>query len=336
MGDAQGIARSSKSPAPKEPILLDVSTLKNIGGFDGARFCVPTLTFMNGPAIGKELPLVHTELTLGRGEESDVVLPDPSVSRQHVQLICRKVVDEKGQESLKVVLRDLGSKNGTLVNYRRVRKAVLRPNDKVTIGQIILKFEYRDLAEQNYHEEMYRLTTTDTLTSLLNKWAVTRMLLEEITKRQRYWSRLSILLLDLDNFKACNDKHGHIAGDRVLQGVARVLSRNLRRADKAGRFGGEEFLIVLPETGVRGAKSLANRIRADVFESAASEADVDESVTVSVGIATYSKSGSGLENLLASADAALYQAKRAGKNRVECWKGSDPPDNGKRSAKRKS
>jgi diguanylate cyclase (GGDEF)-like protein len=265
-------------------------------------------------------------MTIGRDDDCDLVLADPAISRRHVQITCRTVLGKERIHAIHVVLQDLRSKNGTLVNYRRVHRKLLKPGDKITLGRTILKFEVRDLADQNFYEEIYRLATTDGLTHLLNKAAITRVLSEEIVKRERYESRLSLLLLDLDDFKSLNDTLGHLMGDSVLQAAADVLRRNLRRQDRAGRFGGEEFLVVMPETGLRGALSSAERIRNDLEQSVARKLRLERSVTVSIGVATYPGDGQESRDLLDRADAALYRAKAKGKNRVEIWQ--DEPRTG--------
>jgi diguanylate cyclase (GGDEF)-like protein len=322
----------NKFPDPPEAsndpdtLLIDESTLKSSGLFGETSLSIPTLTFLSGEALGKELPLIQQQVTIGRGEESDVLIMDPSVSRKHIQLTCRKVLGKGHDHNMTVVLQDLGSKNGTLVNYRKVRRAVLKPGDKICLGRVILKFEYRDLADQSFYDEVYRLATTDSLTSLLNKAAITRILSEEITKRQRYHGKLSVIMLDVDDFKSMNDTCGHLKGDRALQGIADVLRRNLRRQDRAGRFGGEEFLVVVPETGIKGAAGLAERIRQDVEQSVASGLGLHRPVTASLGVASCLPDAEGIENLVEHADIALYRAKARGKNRVELWKDAHEPD----------
>jgi diguanylate cyclase (GGDEF)-like protein len=300
--------------------LANETTLKNSGLFNETAGCIPTLTFLSGEALGRELPLIQPQITLGRGDESDVLLMDPSVSRKHARLSCRRVLGKENRNGLKVILEDLNSKNGTLVNYKRVRKAVLKPGDKICLGSVILKFEYRDLADKNFYDEIYRLATTDSLTGLLNKAAVTRALNEEVAKSVRYGRQLSIAIMDLDDFKSLNDTFGHLMGDRVLQQVASVLRGNLRQQDKPGRFGGEEFLLVLPETGLRGAYSLAERIRLDIERSVAGQLNLSRTVTVSTGISAHQSDDARCEGLLEHADAALYRAKALGKNRTELWK----------------
>jgi diguanylate cyclase (GGDEF)-like protein len=313
------LRQSRRLAVVEDPItvLIEESTLKDNRASDQAAFVVPTLTFLTGDSLGKELPLLRQQMTIGRDDDCDLVLADPAISRRHVQITCRKVMGKEHDHAIRVVLQDLRSKNGTLVNYRRVQRKLLKPGDKITLGRTILKFEVRDLADQNFYDEIYRLATTDGLTQLLNKSTITRVLSDEIVKRERYEGRLSVLLLDIDDFKSLNDTLGHLAGDSVLQVAAEVLRGNLRRQDRAGRFGGEEFLVVMPETGLRGAVTSAERIRHDFEHAVACRLRLERRVTVSIGVATYPSDGQEARDLLDRADAALYRAKARGKNRVE-------------------
>jgi diguanylate cyclase (GGDEF)-like protein len=294
------------------------STVKTDKSTSNNSAYVPILTFLSGPALGKEIPLIRRRLVLGRGEDCDIVIPDPSVSRKHLQISCRRVL-KGGNEDLTVIIRDLGSKNGTLVNNSVVHQKVLKAGDKIWMGHVILKFDRRDLAEQSFYEEIYRLATVDHLTSVLNKAAITRVLSEEIAGSLRDPRWISVLLIDVDQFKSINDVHGHLTGDRILQAVANVIRTSVRRRDKVGRFGGDEFMIVLPETGQKGALKLAERIRASIEKSAGVELGISEGLTTSIGVASCRAVDSGCDNLLAHADAALYRAKALGRNRAEHW-----------------
>jgi diguanylate cyclase (GGDEF)-like protein len=126
-----------------------------------------------------------------------------------------------------------------------------------------------------------------------------------------------VLLLDLDHFKRVNDTHGHRVGDSVLQVVADTLRASLRATDIAGRYGGEEFLVVLPQTDLAGAGVLAERVRVAIEETAIDVGGAEPlSVTVSVGVAALDEAARSAEQLVERADAALYGAKDAGRNRV--------------------
>ncbi len=307
-----------KKEKPDTSFVVDMgSTIKSSGLFGGTTAFIPTLTFLSGPALGKEIPLVHRQLIFGRGADCDIIIPDPSVSRKHLQISCRKVIKTGEASKLKIVARDLGSRNGTLINYRTVRSAVLKPGDKIILGHVILKFDTRDVAERNFYDELYKLATTDSLTLLLNKAAIVRALSDEIAETTRYRRWISVILADIDEFKSLNDLYGHLVGDRILQYAANLFRTSLRRRDKAGRFGGDEFLIVLPETGLKGALLVAARIRKAVETLVKDQLGLSTAVTASFGVASCSTNRAHAEELIENADKALYRAKSLGRNRAE-------------------
>ena len=162
-----------------------------------------------------------------------------------------------------------------------------------------------------------RLAVVDQLTGVQTRGALMRRFEEEFARASRYRGELSLLLLDLDDFKAVNDSHGHQAGDNVLRKVGAIINRQARLTDIAGRYGGEELMIVATETGLEGAGVLAERIRKDVEGEVFASTRGDFKVTVSIGISIRQPENDSLERLIERADGALYQAKRKGKNRIE-------------------
>jgi diguanylate cyclase (GGDEF)-like protein len=164
---------------------------------------------------------------------------------------------------------------------------------------------------------MHHLAATDGLTGLWNQRKMTELLRDELRRAQRYQRVLSILMLDVDSFKAFNDTYGHPQGDHLLRSIATILSSNIRAVDHVGRYGGEEFLILLPETTKDDACRLAERIRGAVEERSRLTVD-GETVhrTISVGVASYPEDALNPTELVERADEALYRAKRSGKNRV--------------------
>ncbi len=158
---------------------------------------------------------------------------------------------------------------------------------------------------------------TDALTGLLNRHGLQRVLSHEHAEARRYTRQLSCLMVDLDNFKTINDTFGHFVGDDALKHVAGILSEIVRRSDMVSRYGGDEFLVLLPETDLEGAEALAEKIRA----VAATKRFGDDGgqrfqLTLSIGVATLSLDESG-NDMIARADMALYEAKEQGRNRVE-------------------
>jgi two-component system, cell cycle response regulator len=164
-----------------------------------------------------------------------------------------------------------------------------------------------------------QLATTDPLTELLNRRALTERLNKEMERALRYDSSVALLMIDLDHFKRVNDTHGHLVGDAVLREVAELLLREVRGSDLVGRYGGEEFLVVLPETDDEGAASFAERVREHVatHEFPAREPGLTLRMTASIGVATFPAARiESVEDLFARADAALYRAKADGRDRV--------------------
>ena len=315
---------SLKDKKPDQSILTEMdSTVRERSLHGDLSTYIPTLTFLSGPSIGKEIPILHRQITLGRGSDCDIVIADPAVSRKHLQIICRKIIKKSEESKLKVMLKDLNSKNGTLLNYSTIKKAILKPGDKIILGRVILKYEQRDLAEQQFFDEIYRLATEDSLTSLNNKATITRILKEEIagSVRDRRW--VSVVLVDIDRFKSVNDIYGHLKGDQILQKVAEEIRSSVRRRDKVGRFGGDEFLIVLPETEADGAVKIAERIRNRLESRVAQALELTENVTASLGVASKCATDADPEQLFEHADVALFRSKSLGRNRVELWKNSD-------------
>ena len=157
----------------------------------------------------------------------------------------------------------------------------------------------------------------DGLTGIANRRQCEEALVAEIARAERLGSALTLVLADLDDFKAVNDAHGHAVGDDVLRTFASTLRTTVRDSDLAGRWGGEEFLLLLPGADAVGAAQLADRVREAFVERSSIGRDGEVvSVTCSFGVAQY-RPGDGQRELFGAADRALYQAKRAGKNRVE-------------------
>jgi len=166
-------------------------------------------------------------------------------------------------------------------------------------------------------EELERLANIDSLTGLLNRGAILRKLSEQMKHAKRYRDELSLSLLDIDHFKKVNDQYGHLTGDDVLEQVATLMWQNIRDADIIGRYGGEEFIIILPRTDLSSALNVAERVRKMIEASKMKDPEGNMfGITVSQGISIY-KLGEDEHSLISRADNALYKAKGNGRNRIE-------------------
>lgn len=186
---------------------------------------------------------------------------------------------------------------------------------RVRAGRRIVELQSELIAAR---EALRVQATTDALTGVLNRRAVTDRLKDELARAVRTSGDVSMLLLDVDHFKAVNDTHGHDAGDEVLRAIARVALQTVRAYDVVGRYGGEEFLIILPDCDKGQAFAAADRLRQQIAATVVPHKGAALSVTISAGLV--SQRGSSVrdaESLVTAADDALYRAKRSGRNRVE-------------------
>ena len=170
-------------------------------------------------------------------------------------------------------------------------------------------------AQRQAHEDLREQATHDPLTGVFNRRHVEDVLRQELDRAQRHQRPLSVAMVDADHFKAINDTHGHQTGDEVLRAISDRCQKTLRSHDVFGRYGGEEFVVVFPETDLEEAGAVAERLRAAVADRPIQVGDHALGVTVSIGVAAFAP-GHDLEKLFQRADSALYAAKQAGRNVV--------------------
>lgn len=181
-----------------------------------------------------------------------------------------------------------------------------------------LQTKITELTDEN--ETLKILTITDPLTKLHNRKWIMDLFRQEYKRTRRDNAKLSVAVIDIDNFKNINDTYGHQTGDAVLAEIGRIIKERIRETDRAGRFGGEEFIILLPNTNNEGATKVAENIRAEVERSNPSGIHV----TISAGIVAYdSASKLTMEEVFKKADDALYASKRGGKNKITIAKASE-------------
>lgn len=166
-------------------------------------------------------------------------------------------------------------------------------------------------------EKLLQMAITDELTGLANRRYFMERLNSEFDRTKRYESKYSLLMIDIDLFKSINDNYGHRAGDRALQEASAVMKRSLRTSDTIGRVGGEEFSVILPETELKAALFIAERLRKRVEETSIIHNSGEISLTVSIGISQSQTGDQSIDDIIVRADTAMYNAKRKGRNRVE-------------------
>lgn len=181
------------------------------------------------------------------------------------------------------------------------------------------ELERKNRCLQEAYQRLETVATTDSLTGLFNRREVIRRLDYQRVSFERYQRHFSVIMGDIDFFKRINDDYGHNFGDHILSSVAGLLQANVRRNDIVGRWGGEEFLIILPETDAAGAATVAEKLRASIEGEKFNDAEHSARVTMTFGISTYTGPQS-LDTLINKADSALYLGKDQGRNRVVCWK----------------
>jgi len=252
--------------------------------------------------------LVGNDVEIGRSANCDIQLDEESVSRAHARLEA----NEEGH-----FLFDLGSTNGTFVNEKRIDQTALGAGDRIRIGNHILKYLSSDSIELQYHETIYRMTTTDGLTSAYNKQYLLECLDRELKRTQRHHHPLSLLMMDIDFFKKVNDACGHLAGDDVLREFSQRVRDSLHDGDIFGRYGGEEFAVLLSDADADLARAIGESIRLAI-QGAPFVTHVESiPITTSIGVATTDgQTPLSNDDFIGAADMKLYEAKESGRNRV--------------------
>lgn len=279
------------------------------------------LVVINGLDLGKRYELNQTSITIGRSSKNDIQIDEDSISRNHAMLL------NKGGG---YVVRDLGSTNGTYVNDTQIGEQGLEDGNQIRVGRTIFKFLIGTSIENAYHEEIYRLTTQDSLTQVFNKRYFMESLEREMSRALRYERQLALIIFDIDHFKHVNDEYGHLTGDFVLKQVATRIKEHIRRDDVFARYGGEEFVILLPEISKEDAGALAEKLRGLVAAESFYFDQTEIPITISMGVTDLGEyvqichngqapdeiAEPNFQALIKIADDRLLEAKRGGRNRV--------------------
>jgi diguanylate cyclase (GGDEF)-like protein len=274
-----------------------------------------TLTVITGVNAGEVFAFSAWQHVVGRSSEADFRVDDAAVSRRHARI--------SHMSDGRFVLEDLGTTNGTFVGGQPTTSCELRSGDRIQLGpNLLLRFALTDASEEAMQRRLFESSTRDGLTGVFNRAHFFERLEAEVAHARRHHGELGLLMLDLDWFKVINDRYGHLVGDRVLCAVADVVGRLIRVEDIFARYGGEEFVLLARSTPHDDALRLAERIRDAVRTLAIRVVDQMVSVTLSIGVASLSEVGEGVDpvQLIGLADSRLYRAKAAGRNRV-CGEG---------------
>ncbi|WPC03271.1 sensor domain-containing diguanylate cyclase [Pseudomonas benzenivorans] len=208
--------------------------------------------------------------------------------------------------------------------YQNVTLIPLRATNSEVTHICVIIYDVTEVAInkrqlQAANGELQRLSRTDRLTGLSNRGHWEEVLRLEYARHQRYQSMAALVMFDIDHFKRVNDGFGHPAGDKVIQGVAKLVQAQVRNTDTAGRYGGEEFAVLLPDTDVEGAKLFAERLRQSVAAMTVNHDGQSIPVTISLGVADLSARSNDYQQFIEWADHALYAAKQGGRNQVRVY-----------------
>jgi diguanylate cyclase (GGDEF)-like protein len=278
------------------------------------------LVVLNGADIGNKVLLNKDEITIGRSKDADMRLTRGDVSRMHA--VIQRVGDQQ------FLLVDKDSTNGTSVNDNQIKGVLLKDQDVISIGDSQLKFIASDSAEQAYYEGLYRRISLDKVLRIHNKYYFLSKLDEEMIRSQHFGNGLSLILLEVDDFKHINETYGHQAGDAALIQLAEICKNCIKETDILCRYGVEKFAIIMPEASQQQACELSKSIQTRFADAPINYADTAIDIIVSIGVTSYIADSTtqlftkGL--LIAQADKALSEAKRNTSNNKVVFLNSIP------------
>lgn len=233
------------------------------------------MVVIQGEEVARRFTIKPGAQKIGRGSSCEIRLTGRGISRTHAKLV------NAGGE---VMIADLQSTNGTLVNGKKNSWTKLEHGDRVSIGDTVLKVLSTDQIESAYYDEIYRLTTTDDHTGTFNRRYFFQTLEREVSRAIRHERPLSLILVDIDDLSALNKTFGPVVGDGVLVQIASRIARSIRREDVLARIGGDEFCVLLPETPKSGARAVCERLRKEINRTPFIRDNEPVHVTASFGI----------------------------------------------------
>jgi len=229
------------------------------------------------------------------------------LQEKHLEVVAASFTFEDGSTTLLFTINDETELNNQIINFREMRDKALEEVEKRKKVEIELR---------NVNEKLESIANTDPLTGLFNRRNIKEKINNELERKKRHSGDFSLILSDIDFFKNFNDNYGHDCGDYVLKQIAIIMENNLRSIDTISRWGGEEFLIFLPETSSEEAQFVAEKIREQIFNHHFIYMDRDLNVTMTFGIAQLESSDENIDIIIKRADIALYKGKEQGRNCV--------------------
>jgi two-component system, cell cycle response regulator len=269
---------------------------------------VPGLTCLSGNHVGRRIMLADDRITLGRSPEATILLRDPLVSRLHLAVYFNP-------EGGNYLIRDLGSSNGTFLNGIRITEAALKDRDKILIGSTIFRFGWSDAFDLQYQTDIDHLLNIDELTGLIVKRRFDEELDRYIAVSRAHGADLAMIMIDMDGVKQINDTYGHSFGAYSIAQTGKLIKAATEHRGMASRFGGDEFMVFIPNVNIEAAQQIAEMIRQQVEAHRFEMEGILLHPTVSVGVSNL-KTDDTMASLFKRADDALYQSKRTGRNKV--------------------
>jgi diguanylate cyclase (GGDEF)-like protein len=303
-------------PEPQKNLKFTVTTepLTRKARSSGPRQFRPMLICLEGTQAGMRFLLTEPETTIGRNLGNHIAVHDDMISRYHAVIHYENFI-EATQRPI-CFLKDLDSLNGTELNGHVIDTTKpLCEGDRIILGSTTFGFFVRDEEEFLSDQMLYQMATHDALTGLMNRHQFLTLLGHHVERSHRREQPTALLIVDIDKFKYINDQHGHDVGDKVLMHVAELLVSTCRSSDLCARWGGDEFLLLMPDSDKPVARATAERIRLEAAATPFIIEGLTIHLTISVGLALLEKEQT-INDFFRSADQQLLRAKGEGRNRV--------------------